>query len=303
MDELQLGSVLMVQGYWAKPSVTRAIRSWLSKYGSSSSVAPNGTATPRLPWWWLEASALNRLYAESKGYQTQFYLFSGPSVRAACFHHNRSALASHWCRVPALLHAMIQHPMRRWVLWLDTDAFVRNMRLSFGDFLSAASLTNQSARYWARRCAPTALRALATGPQAARYAMYAWVNSHWGCAASTGTFILRRHGTAALGLLMRWWASASRLKLECGQPHDQGAFLCRELLSPSSQAPALPCVYPASLRVAQWDCGRHASAGPIVSSQCHAWCMTRPVSPSSPSRARPPYVRRCILARRGRRPE
>ena len=128
-------------------------------------------------------------------------------------------------------------PRTSFFIYIDSDAFIRNQRLSFAAFMSRARLTNQST--WeeqthkpsrtTNRCRPTSRGALdsSMGPIPT---IWTWVNTPWGCRASTGTFVLRQ-GPSALGLLDRWWAYAGNgLYPSCAHllhPYEQGEFLCR----------------------------------------------------------------------------
>lgn len=238
-----LANFLIVQGYFER---AMNISTLMKQRTNRSTLLPA----------WLEGAAINRLYAERHGYVYQLYIFSGPSHHAACFHHSKpDGIISNWCRFPALLHAMTQaYPTHDFVMYLDSDAFIRSMWLRFADFMANAKLTNQTGnggttrwsectREWCRRarCSPTTRRALDPTPLPA---MWAWINSHWGCTASTGTLVVR-NVPEGLGLLDRWWAYAGNTHYaSCReginllyQPYEQGALLCH-LYEPSAKTPS-----------------------------------------------------------------
>ena len=85
-------------------------------------------------------------------------------------------------------------------------------------------------KYSRAKCRPTATRAL----DEPRASLWAWANTHWGCEATTGSFVVRTHGgSEANQLLNLWWAHAG--ESSCGQPYDQGPFVCL-LATPHSRS-------------------------------------------------------------------
>lgn len=189
-------------------------------------LAPSALSSPqkldKWPTWQLNA-ALNAVYAKRHGYAYQFYLFNGPSNGRACTHPTGAPVISKWCRLPALFDAMRRYSRQTYFMYLDNDAVVRNMRLPLAEWLASARLTNQTA-VGDRKCHPTAQRAL----DEPRATLWAWANTHWGCAATSGSFVVRG-GRTADGLLNLWWKQADKSSLgdkSCQDPYDQAPFVC-----------------------------------------------------------------------------
>ena len=91
-----LSSLCMVQGYFWRTNFAPA--SWLTDdHATTNDDAERGTPQSSKMPPWLEGAALNKLWAERHGFTYLFYIFAGPSHRAACLHHAKSSpIISNW---------------------------------------------------------------------------------------------------------------------------------------------------------------------------------------------------------------
>ena len=199
--------------------------SWVSRQGEDDLHAAFSVFMDYdLPMWSMSA-ALNAVYAKRHGYAYAFYLYACHTNKKACSHPKNGPVISNWCRLPALFDAFERFTTSHYFLYLDNDALVRNMRLPLKPWLAHARLSNHWATVEADKCkALPSTRALDADANGVQPSIWAWANTHWGCSATTGTFIVRR-SEASLRLLNLWWAAAGIE--ECGQPFDQGPFVCR----------------------------------------------------------------------------
>ena len=200
--------VLVVQGQWLERDVSRAPKAaWLELY------APGGV--DRSFRGWLSNAALNMRYAQQHGYAYQMYGYTGPSkVTHACSHPTRGPTFSNWCKVLAMLHALDHYPRHLYYFWLDSDAVVRSFHMSFKHFLATTRLTNQT--HTRENCGmPTSRRAL----DEPRPVIMLWHNTPYGCAGTTGNFIVRR-SRVGLQAMRDWWGWSG----EAVGSSDQGSF-------------------------------------------------------------------------------
>ena len=172
------------------------------------------------------------------------------SILSTKVHRKKGPQRSNWCRILALAESLQRFPNARFFIYLDHDACVRNMNLSVGNFLQTSNITLN-----AHSCEVSKKLALDDDDDGILPTIWPWVNTHWGCTATSktrnafklsnskfitkviifhalipctvaGTMIFRR--SEELPILLRdWWKRANdQGRCDRKQPFDQGPFTC-----------------------------------------------------------------------------
>lgn len=158
------------------------------------------------------SAALNLQYAKRHGYAYRMYQL-GPGDNA-CLHDEFGWVPPQWCKVKVLMTAIADFPNSDIILWLDSDATVRNWNISMMQFLKTAPFGTfpDSGHCSSQKPSPM---------KSEKFSIAAWMNTHWGCGPETGTMIVRR-SEAAHELLRTWWGM---VEMKGGGPYDQGPFV------------------------------------------------------------------------------
>jgi hypothetical protein len=97
---------------------------------------PLGKNGERIPYWSL-AAALNHNYAVHFNYTFVYFHFNNTDRRS--MPHENGPLKNTWCKVHALRTALQMYQDKTRFLWLDSDAYVAQRKMSLSEFISTES--------------------------------------------------------------------------------------------------------------------------------------------------------------------